>query len=94
MIQLHLGMEPQEKVAKIIYFSRHIFNFVFLLQLLVVYRVTNKASGQVFACKIIRKNSDMNDLQSMTTEIGNLKSSSITILTCEHEKLMLANNVL
>jgi serine/threonine protein kinase len=40
---------------------------------IVVYRVTHKQSGEVFACKIIRKDGNMNDAASMATEIEIMK---------------------
>lgn len=38
-----------------------------------VYTVTHKASGSKFACKVVKKNSSMNDAQSMSTEIEIMK---------------------
>jgi serine/threonine protein kinase len=38
-----------------------------------VYQVTHKVTGQVFACKVVKKNSSMNDAQSMSTEIEIMK---------------------
>jgi serine/threonine protein kinase len=38
-----------------------------------VYLVYHRESGQKFACKVIHKNSSMNDTQSMTTEIEIMK---------------------
>ncbi|RYY82946.1 hypothetical protein EON63_12250 [archaeon] len=32
-----------------------------------VYTVTHKVTGQQFACKVVKKNSNMNDMQSMST---------------------------
>lgn len=38
-----------------------------------VYLVTHKVTGQQFACKVVKKNSNMNDAQSMSTEIEIMK---------------------
>lgn len=38
-----------------------------------VYCVTHKQTGQKFACKVVKKNSSMNDAQSMSTEIEIMK---------------------
>jgi len=38
-----------------------------------VYRVTAKQTGEVYACKIIRKDGNMNDAASMATEIEIMK---------------------
>jgi serine/threonine protein kinase len=38
-----------------------------------VYAVTHKQTGQAFACKVVKKNSSMNDAQSMSTEIEIMK---------------------
>ena len=38
-----------------------------------VYQVTHKVTGQTFACKVVKKNSSMNDAQSMSTEIEIMK---------------------
>ena len=38
-----------------------------------VYQVTHKVTGQSFACKVVKKNSSMNDAQSMSTEIEIMK---------------------
>eukprot|EP01031_Cornospumella_fuschlensis_P027097 gene27097-32740_t len=38
-----------------------------------VYTVTHKVTGQQFACKVVKKNSNMNDMQSMSTEIEIMK---------------------
>eukprot|EP00981_Chlorochromonas_danica_P004386 scaffold879_cov170-Ochromonas_danica.AAC.1 len=38
-----------------------------------VYLVTHKITGQQFACKVVKKNSNMNDAQSMSTEIEIMK---------------------
>lgn len=38
-----------------------------------VYRVTEKKTGDVYACKIIRKDGNMNDASSMATEIEIMK---------------------
>mmetsp|Transcript_63722 Transcript_63722/g.132684 ORF Transcript_63722/g.132684 Transcript_63722/m.132684 type:complete len:393 (-) Transcript_63722:18-1196(-) len=38
-----------------------------------VYCVTHKTTGQSFACKVVKKNSSMNDAQSMSTEIEIMK---------------------
>jgi serine/threonine protein kinase len=38
-----------------------------------VYRVTHKQTGEVYACKIIRKDGNMNDTTSMGTEIEIMK---------------------
>lgn len=38
-----------------------------------VYMVTHKQTGQKFACKVVKKNSSMNDAQSMSTEIEIMK---------------------
>jgi len=38
-----------------------------------VYQVTHKTTGQSFACKVVKKNSSMNDAQSMSTEIEIMK---------------------
>jgi serine/threonine protein kinase len=41
--------------------------------MLAVYRVTQKSTGEVYACKIIRKDGNMNDAASMSTEIEIMK---------------------
>jgi len=38
-----------------------------------VYAVTHKVTGQKFACKVVKKNANMNDAQSMSTEIEIMK---------------------
>lgn len=38
-----------------------------------VYNVTHKVTGQAFACKVVKKNANMNDAQSMSTEIEIMK---------------------
>ena len=38
-----------------------------------VYLVKHKISGKPFACKVVKKNSSMNDAQSMSTEIEIMK---------------------
>jgi len=38
-----------------------------------VYHVTHKTTGKAFACKVVKKNSSMNDAQSMSTEIEIMK---------------------
>jgi len=38
-----------------------------------VFMVTHKVTGQKFACKVVKKNSSMNDAQSMSTEIEIMK---------------------
>jgi len=38
-----------------------------------VYAVTHKTTRKVYACKVVRKNSSMNDAQSMSTEIEIMK---------------------
>lgn len=38
-----------------------------------VYLVTHKLNGQKFACKVVKKNANMNDAQSMSTEIEIMK---------------------
>jgi len=38
-----------------------------------VYQVVHKGTGQSFACKVVKKNSSMNDAQSMSTEIEIMK---------------------
>jgi serine/threonine protein kinase len=38
-----------------------------------VYKVTHKENGKHFACKVVKKNKDMNDAQSMSTEIEIMK---------------------
>lgn len=38
-----------------------------------VYQVVHKITGQNFACKVVKKNSSMNDAQSMSTEIEIMK---------------------
>jgi serine/threonine protein kinase len=38
-----------------------------------VYCVTHKVTGKQFACKVVKKNANMNDAQSMSTEIEIMK---------------------
>lgn len=38
-----------------------------------VYLVTNKENGRQYACKVVKKNANMNDAQSMSTEIEIMK---------------------
>ena len=38
-----------------------------------VYLATHKTTGKKFACKVVKKNSSMNDAQSMSTEIEIMK---------------------
>ncbi len=38
-----------------------------------VYLATHKSTGKKFACKVVKKNSNMNDAQSMSTEIEIMK---------------------
>jgi len=38
-----------------------------------VYAVTHKVTGKKFACKVVKKNANMNDAQSMSTEIEIMK---------------------
>lgn len=38
-----------------------------------VYEVTHKTTGQKYACKVVKKNANMNDAQSMSTEIEIMK---------------------
>ena len=38
-----------------------------------VFRVKQRQTGDIFACKIIRKDGNMNDISSMTTEIEIMK---------------------
>lgn len=38
-----------------------------------VYNVTHKITGKQFACKVVKKNANMNDAQSMSTEIEIMK---------------------
>eukprot|EP00428_Durinskia_dybowskii_P063620 CAMPEP_0170363726 /NCGR_PEP_ID=MMETSP0117_2-20130122/5006_1 /TAXON_ID=400756 /ORGANISM="Durinskia baltica, Strain CSIRO CS-38" /LENGTH=398 /DNA_ID=CAMNT_0010618203 /DNA_START=52 /DNA_END=1248 /DNA_ORIENTATION=+ len=38
-----------------------------------VYSVTHKVTGKLFACKVVKKNANMNDAQSMSTEIEIMK---------------------
>ena len=38
-----------------------------------VYLVTHKVNGRNFACKVVKKNANMNDAQSMSTEIEIMK---------------------
>ena len=42
-----------------------------------VYRVRHRQTGEVYACKVIRKDGNMNDINSMTTEIEIMKRASI-----------------
>lgn len=50
-----------------------------------VFEVTNKESQKKYACKVVKRNKDMNDMQSMSTEIEIMKRISHRNIVTMHE---------
>lgn len=50
-----------------------------------VFEVTNKESEKKYACKVVKRNKDMNDMQSMSTEIEIMKRISHRNIVTMHE---------